>query len=183
MIKTIQIVLFIFIIGCRPQEQGYLEYVNDVKNKITQKITVGNTTTTVKWLPLYFRKQTGAVTESKDSLNMANDDFYYFNVRFARVATEKLSKEKTMYLDFDIQKDFTLLVKNDSIPPAICQKIENGMNGAYEYLLAFEKNEKNDKADFTLVYKDKIFGNGDAIFVYNQSDIQKIPTPKRQDNK
>jgi hypothetical protein len=160
-----------------------MEYLNDTKNKITQKIIVGNTTTTVKWLPLYFRQTRSATADSKDSLNSANDDFYYFNVKFERVATEKFSKEKTMYLDFDMQKDFALLVKNDSISPAICQKIENGLSGSYEYMLAFEKNQKNNPGDFSLVYNDKIFGNGNIVFVYNQSDIQKIPTPKSLDSK
>jgi hypothetical protein len=68
----------------------------------------------------------------------------------------------------------------DSVPAAICQKIENGKGGSYEYLLAFDKVKSNrSNEDFTIIYNDKIFGMGSVAFVYKQNDIKNIPALKK----
>jgi hypothetical protein len=63
--------------------------------------------------------------------------------------------------------------------PSICQKIENGIPGSYEYMLAFDKTGIDDRNDnFSVVYTDKIFGIGAVAFVYDQHDIKRIPKLK-----
>ena len=108
---------------------------------------------------------------------MQNKDemFCHFDVKFNKEGTEKPTKEKLLYLNFDMQNDFVLLVNDrDSIAPSICQKIENGTPGSYEYVVVFEKGTDEWK-NFTLFYHDKIFSIGTVSFVYSEKDILKIP--------
>jgi hypothetical protein len=165
--------LFIIAAGCKHKtpEQRYVEYINDPDKKITQVIKVGNTQATLKLLTDEYRNFSD--TSAEDS----SGRYYYFNMRFDRSGGDKPEKEKLMYLNFDMQPDFILLKNNrDSVQAAICQRIENGKGGSYEYLLAFEKsnNDEQDK-NFTIIYNDKIFGMGSVAFVYKQEDIKKIP--------
>jgi hypothetical protein len=123
---------------------------------------------TAKWLPYQYRN-------NQPGHPPPHEDYTYFNVRFDRQTTEQPAKEKVVYLDFDMQNDFTLLCSRDSIAPAICQKVETGVAGRYEYLVAFDNsNNCAGKNDMTLFYKDKIFGLGVVAFVYNQKDVRKV---------
>jgi len=162
-------------------EQRLKSFMEDPDNKIKQSITIGDVGVVTKFLPASYRslmnKQDDAMPDSKE------DPFYYFNVKFNKKPGDKPEKEKLMYLNFDIQNDFVLLVNNrDSIAPAICQKIENGIAGCYEYIVVFEK-EKGEWKDFALVYHDKIFSIGTVAFVYNEKDILKIPGIKEKELK
>jgi len=170
-LKIIWLGILLAIAGCnhKTPRQKFAELVNDPGNKITQKITVGNVTATIKWMPAGYRRMIDSLTEE-------NDEYNYFNVKFEKIEENKPSKEKIMYLDFDMQKDFVLAIERDSILPAICQRIQNGHSGSFEYMLAFEKQKKNNDEDFTVVYKDKIFGIGTIAFGYKMEDIKKIPT-------
>jgi hypothetical protein len=156
--------LFLFACTHRSPQQRLADYINDPKNKITQEIKIGDVTVTTKWIP---------PNPNLTIPNIAQDGYSLFNVRFKKMVGENPGKDKAMYLDFDMQNDFTLYCEGDSIKPAICQKIENGISGNYEYMLAFDK--KFDKKDFSLFYRDKIFGIGVLAFVYGQNDIRKIP--------
>ena len=172
-------ILCLGIVGfcrCTTHQQGLAEFINDPENKITQKISIGNINTMVKWLPEEYRRLSAAASTGKIN---ESDDYYYFNAKFDRAEETKLSKEKTLYLDFDMQNDFALVEGGDSLLPAICQRIQNGRSDSYEYMLGFEKKE-NGRQDFTLIYHDKIFGIGTIAFVYNEEDIKKIPTLKSQ---
>jgi hypothetical protein len=168
------------IVGCKNKtpEQRLVDYISNPKNKITQMIKIGGTQATIKLLTDEYRGN----RDSSNTVNLDNssgESYYYFNVRFDKTAGDKPEKEKILYLDFDMQQDFVMLVNKDSLPAAICQKIENGKGGTYEYLLAFEKpGDKKQEDDFTVFYHDKIFGTGTIAFVYKQSDIKKIPALK-----
>lgn len=162
----------LLIIGCthRSPQQRLAGFINDPENRIMQSLQIGEVKATAKWLPYAYRN-----TATKNNSIPAHEDYCYFNVRFERTAIDKPTHEKRMYLDFDMQNDFTLLCAGDSIAAGICQKIENGRQGSYEYLLAFDNSSKAmDKNDFTLLYKDKVFGIGVLAFVYRQKDLRKI---------
>ena len=168
----------IFLASCKykTQEAIFFDYINDPKNKITQKIQIGDTHITAKWMSEAYRK---LLRQGKDNYDISKEDesYYYFNVKFEKLTDEKPTKEKLLYLDFDIQQDFKLLVNADSILPSMCQKIENGLNSSYEYLVAFEK-PRSEQQDFSLIYTDKIFGIGILAFIYSTKDLLRIPTPK-----
>lgn len=172
------IVSLILIAGCKNKtpEQRFADYITDPKNKITQVIKVGETQATIKLMTNEYRNSLIRIDTGKTD---GGGEYYYFNIRFDKSVGDKPDQQKILYLNFDMQNDFVMLVNNDSVPAAICQKIENGRPGSYEYLLAFEKdNKQRDEEDFTVFYHDKIFGMGTIAFVYKQIDIQNIPVLK-----
>lgn len=179
--KNTMFLLIILLLGCsqRSARQKLQDFINDPDNKIIQSIRIGNVTMISKWIPFYPQLTNAA---EKDRNEPAEEDYYYFHVRLENPSTEKPVKEKIMYLDFDIQQDFTLVHGTDSLAPVICQKIEQGVSGRYQYLVAFEKHHPGQtQPDFVLLYKDKIFGIGTVAFVYRKEITQKVPILKRPD--
>ena len=177
MIKRLAWIALPFLLGCHQKtpEDKLRGFVENPANKITQAITTGDVSIVAKFLPASYR----SITDGQDSTGKENERFYYFNVKFNKKDLNKPSKNQLLYLDFDMQNDFVLLVNNkDSVAPAICQKIENGMAGSYEYLVVFENNTSNKWNEFTLFYNDKIFNIGMVAFVYKEKDIKKIPVLK-----
>ena len=175
----------LLIISCthRSPQQRLAAFINDPGNKIVQHIQVGDVTVVSKWLPFQYRNGQLATDNAVPTPDnppsegrTPHEDYCYFNVRFEKVAVEKPANDKVLYLNFDMQNDFTLVCAGDSLSPVICQKIENGISGSYEYIVAFENRDNRlSKNDFSLYYKDKIFGLGNIAFVYSQKDIRKIP--------
>jgi hypothetical protein len=158
--------------GCtnKPARQMLVDFINDPDNKITQSIQVGNVKVITKLLPYDYRNM---LEKTEDSA--AEDHYTYFSVKIEGLK-EKPVKDKLLYLNFDMQTDFIMLQGQDSIAPVICQRIENGRSGSYEYLVAFDNDYS--PGDFTLFYKDKIFGIGTVAFVYKEKDLSKIPSLK-----
>lgn len=175
-VKCLLAVLLTGAVACRSKspERKMVEYVNDPDNKIKQEITIGNTKATIRLMPDEYQQYLDSTRT-----DTAGSGYYYFNVRFDREGGVKPEKEKIAYLNFDMQQDFVMKPANgDSVKPAICQKIENGKGGSYEYMVAFEKTGSREVEDFTVFYTDKIFGTGTIAFVYSQKDIKKIPLLK-----
>lgn len=168
--------ILLFAAGCnvKTAEQRYVDYVNDPANKILQQIKIGDITASIKWMNAEYRS---LINRQRGLAVDPSDDLYYFNVKFQKIDGEKPVKEKLLYLNFDMHNDFSLLTHRGALMPSICQKIENGVGGSYEYMLAFEKT-KDKNEDFTVVYNDKIFGIGTIEFVYNQKDFKKLPKLK-----
>ncbi len=166
--------------GCTQKagEQQFIDYINNPRHNITQQLKVGDVQTTVKWVPDEYQELKNRKSADSSETLTNNAGFYFFDVRFDKVKGDKPEKEKQMYLNFDMHNDFILLMGNDSVMPVFCQKIENGISGSYQYLLAFEKDEIINGSDFTLIYKDKIFGTGTQAFVYRKKDMQRIPKLK-----
>jgi hypothetical protein len=182
-ISILKWVVVLLITGCnhKTAERLYWDYVNNPDNKIFQRIKVGDVYASIKWLPKQYRQMIYGRFDA-DTDNSGDDGLYYFNAKLEKKSGEKPTKEKLLYLDFDIQKNFVLLAGTDSIAPAICQKIENGIAGSYEYMLAFEKppnSQKEGDNSFSVIYNDKLFGIGTIAFVYDKDDIKKIPKLKR----
>jgi hypothetical protein len=161
----------LLVISCTnlTPQQRLAAYVNDPENKIVQSIQVGDVKAIAKLLPAQYR-------DPQPQSSKSNEEYCYFNVRFEKNTLEKPANEKLLYLNFDMQNDFTMFCAGDSISPVICQKIETGVSGRYEYLVAFHNDDNRlSKNDFTLYYKDKIFGLGVIAFVYSQKDIRQVP--------
>lgn len=109
----------------------------------------------------------------KSNSEKANQDIIFFNVKLNITADKKFKKEQTLYLDFDMQQDFSLSINNKTLSPAICEKIANGNGNSYEYMIAFDlHNDYSGLSDVTLTYKDKIFGVGTVAFAYDKSDLK-----------
>jgi hypothetical protein len=173
---TIGLVCLVVACNVKTAEQRYVDYINDPDNKIIQKIKIGEVQATMKLVPVDYDD----LISREAGGGRKDAGLYYFSAKFDKTVGEKPSKEKILYLDFDMNKDFVMLCGRDSVVPAICQKIENGISGSYEYMLAFEKPSGGmEEKDFTVFYNDKIFGIGTVAFVYDQDDIKKIPKLKK----
>jgi hypothetical protein len=178
--RLLWIVPFCWLAGCNapPDRQSYLTYINDPSNKITQAIAVSDVQVNMQFQPETYRKIVEREPHA-DPANNGDDSLYYFKVRFDKLKGERPDKEKLLYLDFDMQKDFVLAAGADSLLPVFCQKIENGVGGSYEYMVVFDKPVGED--DFSVVYNDKIFGIGSVAFVYKNEDLRKIPVIKHNE--
>lgn len=155
------------------EEDRYFRFINNPENKIFQTIKVGNIQASLKWLPAEYRN----LLSKKDNDVVYNDDLYYFNAIIDKTDQAQSNESKAAYLNFDMQQDFVMFSGKDSIAPLICQKVENGKENSYEYIIAFEPLER-DK-DFMVIYNDKIFGIGTIAFVYAQEDLNRIPQLKK----
>ena len=142
-------IILIIVASCQQKSQSNNK--SDVQNKI-----IGDVELTAKWMEY---------NNNKDDTTNRND-YRYINVKINKLQQQNVEKEKLLYLNFDMQKDFVLVVNEDSIPATFCQRIENGISGSYDYIVAFEeKKEYQLKSDYTLVYNDKVFGIGTVAFV------------------
>ncbi len=179
MMYSRHIILFFLIgviVSCRSitPEQQFRQYVEDPKNHLTQVVNTGDISVTSRFLPATYRK----LSQQSDEV-LTEEKLYYFDVKIDRKSLEKLTKEKIEYLVFSIQNDFSISTADGKIVmPLICQKVENGITGNFEYLLAFDSNDIEGKAGFTLSYSDKTFGIGDIVFDYKSVDIKNIPVLK-----
>jgi len=180
--KLTLLLLVIVAFSCRGKTNfhDYLAYLNDPRHKITQQIKVGNIQVTLKLIPEFLQNIS---FQSYSDIPKGNNSYYLFDIRFDKVNGEKPSKEKLLYMDFDLQKDFAMQIGRYTLFPAICQKIENGIPGSYQYLIAFPKGGRSEKDfDFGLLYEDKVFGVGTIAFLYKKDDIKKIPVIKSSVN-
>ncbi len=81
------------------------------------------------------------------------------------------------YFSFRIQKDFELVVKNDTIKPVLCHyERVYGLSSDATFLLAFPN--KYFTAEKKLIYTDNVFGNGPIEIFYGAKTFQQIPKIK-----
>jgi hypothetical protein len=158
--RLVLILSVMMLLACGQKLQGK----NSVKEtKFSKRIKIGNTEAVAKLQPDDYNKLFSEVDVKK--VNNTEDEFVYFNVKFNRNSTEDFNKEKILYLNFDMQNDFVLVKNKDSVAPAFCQRIENGVKNNFEYIVAFNKG-KDIQKEVSLIYKDKIFSIGTVAFLY-----------------
>lgn len=158
--RTVFIVILMVLIGCSSKPETPEEFF---KKRGVQCIKIGETELTTRVLNMPGDKTGGMPS---------NSTYLYFDVTISRLVGEKFGKEKALYLDFDIEKDFVAAAGKDSLAPAFCQKIENGKGNSYEYIVAFAKTSNISTSGLTLMYEDKIFGVGKVAFVYEPGDLK-----------
>ncbi len=178
MIRTIGllIIAFSFMISCK-QKTGrvkFVEFMNDTSNNILQKQTANGVEIIAKYLPVEFQKNIPGENESQSRTD--NSENISLTVKINKAGFKK-DKATSLYLNFDIQNDFQLHVDHKFLVPAICQKIENGIQDNYEYIIVFETAalENSLIKEAELIYSDKIFGIGQRKFIFKKNDILKLP--------
>jgi hypothetical protein len=156
--KTGLLFLVILLSGCFSATENNEALL---KKKGIQNIKVGDVDLTTRLL------------NNSDTANANTEKpLVYFNIRINQMSDKKFDKDKILYADFDIQKDFVLATGKDSLAASFCQKIENGRSHSYEYIVAFEIQKEKMNSGLTLVYNDKIFSVGTVAFVYQPSDLK-----------
>ena len=94
--------------------------------------------------------------------------YAYYIVRIEK-AGFKPDQKTNQYLDYGLGKDFKLVRKNDTIYPAIYQRINSGIADRFEFMLAFEKEQINyGVEEQSLVYEDKVFGMFRQTYRFNK---------------
>ena len=157
-------IVILFLSGCIYKQSHHSADITVADTRV-QEIEIGSTKTTMKWMNPANRGLSHPIGSS-------DTGYYYFNVKFERPSNEELSKDKTMYLDFDMQNDFIMAVKQDSVAPSFCQRIQNGRSGNFEYILAFQRPQYEPNERLTILYSDKMFGIGALEFVYDARDFK-----------
>lgn len=62
------------------------------------------------------------------------------------------------YINFGMEHQLRLVKQNDSIPPAFMQRMANGRETMYEYIVAFEDRDK--QTPYEIYMNDQVFGLG-----------------------
>lgn len=160
--KTRFMLLLLLSAGC-----GQIGANKDTDSANVRSITVGDTKVIAKCMDKSYGSHGVLKKLVADTTASKQPQYWYFNVKLEKNGNTPFNKDKVLYMNFDMQPDFTLVDGCDSIPAAFCQRIENGIKENYEYMLAFENNNRPSKpGNQTLVYKDKLFGIGTVAFVY-----------------
>jgi hypothetical protein len=125
-------------------------------------------------------------TEQAEKRRKELGDVYYFqlninsqsnkDVLMENLANENEYYQRLNYCSFDMQDDFTLVQNGDSIICSLYHFQNNyGVKKDADIVLAFPnstaKLEKSKK--LSLVYKDYAFGNGQIVFDFDPSKIEK----------
>ncbi len=99
-----------------------------------------------------------------------NDKQVYFNVLLEK--NQYKPDEKTLtYLNFEIQQDFMLVENGDTIPAIIAHRVNNGKEGSFEYMVAFDGIDLMTTGNLDIIYSDKIFGIGIQHFEFKKKDL------------
>lgn len=160
--------IFLILVGCDDLSGDRANKLK-VNERFKQSIQIGNIKVATTILP--GDKISGEnINTGYDTISNGGEGLLNFNVMIEKQDAIKVPKEKQLYLDYDMQKDFVLVDNGDTLMPVFCHRIENGRINNYEYILSFEK--KNDPSDknFTLFYNDNIFGIGSIAFPYKDNN-------------
>lgn len=151
----------------KKQDNQLMSYLKNQKKHFIKKVIVNNSEITIQYLP----KQLEMMVNKKkgfDSVNESYDDFLYFKANIYKRDFKTDDRSTVNYLNFLIQDDFKLVNVSDTITPAICQRVSNGIKDDNEYMVVFTK-PKNLSDKFSLIYDDKLFGLGKQKFTYDQT--------------
>jgi hypothetical protein len=147
----------LFLLSCMNSQERIKKWM---KANGIEQIKVGDTQMTSKILSYH----------PNDTLGSS---FLYMDVRLDKQSGIKMDKTKELYADFDIEKDFALKINNSQLPAGFCQRIQNGKENSYEYIVAFNITPKDFNSNgITLLYKDQIFGIGSVAFDYEESYLK-----------
>ena len=99
---------------------------------VTQSVTVGENKCIVQRVPAEFN-------EGQDS----EDSFDYFRVILQSKA-KLVDSSHVNYVNFGMENAIKMVMAGDTLNPAFVQRVANGKKENYEYMVAFDKNEKEN---------------------------------------
>ncbi len=136
----------------------------DKRDPRIQKISVGQVVASAEW--------------KEDQIEENSTKYQFFKIRFVRSGGVGNSSETIRYLNFGICEDFSVVVNENIMHPAICQRIESGQAEVYDYMLAIEKTFILPNAVIQILYNDKIFTVGQIAFVFDPQEILSVTTSR-----
>jgi hypothetical protein len=173
-----------------------MAWVKSEENGLRVAKQIGNCNFTLQYKPceyealLHHKKE--IITEADlDKATTALKDLQYFMLVIRNADGKEIMEEgsremveygsKLNYMISDMQMDFSLVDGNDTLPCAFYHYERNfGISPENNILLGFEipASSSNDVHDKTIIYDDKLLGNGIVMLTIKSEDIQQIPALK-----
>lgn len=195
---------YILVIGlvwgltaCSKQElipSEYVVWVNDEANGLLKKKTIHPLTVEALYKPLpyiianEFRSNTISKVEYDKRVEELNGMQYYtlklsitdkLNVTNYGVSNMSQQDERITYLSFAMKNDIQLVEGNDTLNCALYHfERSHDLNPHRTFVLAFEKTDKNNQQDKTLILDLAYFQTGPIKLNFKAADLEKLPNLK-----
>ncbi|CAN5905164.1 hypothetical protein BH11BAC7_BH11BAC7_32950 [soil metagenome] len=197
--NAILFMLFCFLSGCIQKELTPAQYMTWVKSEehgLRIGKQIGNCSFTLQYKPCEYEALLHHKNEIKNELDLNKltaplKNLQYFTLTIKNADGKEIMEEgsfemveygsKLNYMISDMQMDFSLIDGNDTVSCAFYHYERNfGVSPENNILLGFEipatdKNRANDK---TLIYEDKLLGNGIVMLTIKSEDIKQVPRLK-----
>lgn len=194
--KIAMIVFLLLAAACKKttvvDAANFIRYVDAIDNGLIQEYKNDNKGLKIsaQYKPAVYLaiKELGPDAFHPDTIMSLAQEFqggYHFSLTVSStvsgydVIKEKLSPndylKRITYLTGEIRNDFKLLAGLDTIPCAVAHYERNyNISPDNKFLLVFPYSEKSNE-DLTLIYDDKVFGEGKLEFRIKNRNIKKIP--------
>jgi hypothetical protein len=174
--------------------RSYLKFVENKENGLNKSQVIDRLQLTLQYKPKEYilLKERIVPGDSKivHKRILELGDMQYYNFRIStdgtikvlnyNCANDKQYFNRIAYLSGDVQSDFFLIQKGDTLPCLLYNFVRNYDVAPYlDFVLAFDGDINNYQGeDREFVYDDKIFGIGRVTFQLNHKDLINIPKLK-----
>jgi hypothetical protein len=108
------------------------------------------------------------------------ENFYYFKFNLSSTVF-KNDKELMQYMNYNMQQDFVLLLRGDSVSCVFYQPIPKGFGNSLEFLVAFEPGKDEGPGEpMEFIFKDHVVRNEPIVFPYTSKDFAKKDNKKAE---
>jgi hypothetical protein len=192
--RVLQVILscvgLLFCFACRSSldVREYVHYVESPDNGLRIEKEAGHLKFISQYKPVEYLALQNDPAHNPANVSKETEElqgFHYFTFRItSKNGTPVLeSKENTEehfqklnYAEFSLQRDFSLVEGNDTLPCEIYHfERSYNLSPFSNFILAFPAKNKTGKNDLTLVYNDNLFGTGKSQFTIKAKDLKGIP--------
>lgn len=189
------IAMVLLLASCQPDRlapKEYLEWVENPLNHFQQKKLIGDNEYIVQYGNIDYicaqQALQSGVAQAQKRREEENNEFVYLKFRIQdveksmnplekNVTDEETYYQRLNYLTFGIEEDILFLEGTDTLGLRSFQFVRNYALAPYlDYVLTFERKNIESQADYTFVYKDKLFGAGEIRLKFKKSLLAKVPT-------
>lgn len=189
------ILISLLLISCQPNSltpKEYLEWVENPRNHFQQKKLVGENEYIVQYGSIDYicaqQALQSGVAQAQKRRREESNEFVYLKFRIQdvgksinplekNVPNEETYYQRLNYLTFGIEEDLLFLEGTDTLGLRSFQFVRNYALAPYlDYVLTFERKNIESQADYTFIYKDKLFGAGEIRLKFEKSLLAKVPT-------
>lgn len=167
--------MLLLLAACGRTPETYVAFVNNPANGLTLQRTVGEVWYKAQLLPADYQiliarsGNVGIGALERDSLRAMYNAYYY--VRFEVGQTQHAEMPGSAQ-DFQYQatQHFMLVKGRDSLSAAFCQPIASGRKDAFEYMMAFPRDNNRGDA-VTLLYHNPAWDNPAQHFTFSDKNF------------
>jgi hypothetical protein len=173
----------------------YVKWVTDTENGLRVSKNIGDCSYVLQYKPseyevLLHNQDVALNKRTMDSLKETVKGLQYFMLTISNKDGKEVAGENSIdqaeynakldYMIADMQMDFSLIDGHDTLPCAFYHYERNfKLSPVNNILLGFEKGASaNNLNNKTLIYNDRLLGNGMVLLTIKAENIQKIPLLK-----